>query len=149
MKSLFVVASLAVMLVALPASAQLGPAGVPGAPGLAETDPSVKPVQPVQPPPSVLEEQPLANGTAACSTAKNVEQCKARQSARKKTGRTCYGKTGKARRQCLNDKKVKLTDCSKSREPARCEQFRKTQTQCKNKLGSDEYRQCLRDNLAP
>ena len=42
MKALLFVVSLAAVLIALPASAQLGPAGVPGAPGLAETDPSVK-----------------------------------------------------------------------------------------------------------
>jgi len=149
MRSLFVVASLAVMLVALPASAQLGPAGVPGAPGLAETDPSVKPVPPVQPAPPFLEEPPRTTQATGCSKAKNVEQCKTRQSARKKAGEVCKGKTGKARRQCLNDRKVKNIDCGKSREPLRCEQFKKTRNLCKDKPNSAEYRQCLRDNLAP
>ena len=148
MRSLFFVASLAVMLIALPASAQLGPAGVPGAPGLAETDPSVKPTPPTQPTPPFLEETPRTTEATACNKVKNADKCKTHQPSKKKTRESCKGKTGKAHRQCLNDRKVKSSDCSKSREPARCEQFKKIQNLCKDKLGS-EHSQCLRDNLVP
>jgi hypothetical protein len=127
MKTLFFIASFATALIAFPASAQLGPAGVPGAPGLAETDPSVKsgPPAPVAPP--ATQTQPRNPVAADCSKAKNVKQCKARQEARKKA---------------LN------ADCAKSADPVRCEQHKKTRTLCKDKP-DQEYRQCLRDNLAP
>ena len=145
MRSLFFVASLAVALIALPASAQLGPAGVPGAPGLAETDPSVKPSAPIQPVPTFVEETPRIAQAGVCSKAKNVERCKTRLETRKKAQEACKGITGTAHKQCMNGK-IKNTDCSKSRKPARCEQFQKTRELCKDKLGN-EYRQCLRDNL--
>ena len=76
---LFFVLSLAVMLVALPANAQLGPAGVPGAPGLAETDPSVKPTPANQPAPSFLEEPQRTSQSNACSKSNTAEQCKTRK----------------------------------------------------------------------
>lgn len=148
MKSLLLAASLAFALTAWPAYAQLGPAGVPGAPGLAETDPSVKATPPVQPAAVVVEDAPRTSATS-CSKGKESGQCKTRQSARKKVQPACKGKTGKAYRQCVAERKAKSTkstDCANSREPARCELFQKTRTQCENKLGN-EYRQCLRDNL--
>ena len=145
MRLLLFVLSLAVALVALPANAQLGPAGVPGAPGLAETDPSVKPAPTNQPAPPFLEEPQQTSGTSACA----AEQCKTRKAktTRKKSLATCKGKVGEARKQCLTSK-IKNTDCSKSREPERCELFKKTREQCKNQIGR-EHRQCLRDNLSP
>ena len=147
MRLLFFITSLVVALIALPAGAQLGPAGVPGAPGLAETDPSVKPTTPTQSAPPFLEETPRVTKASVCSKAKNIARCKTRQATRKKARQACKGQTGTARRQCLNGN-IKSSDCSKSRESARCEQFQKTQELCKDKLGG-EYRQCLRDNLAP
>ena len=149
MKLLLVVASLAVVFFAVPANAQLGPAGVPGAPGLAETDPSVKPAPVTPPAPPVLKEPQRTLQSNACGKDKNSEQCKTRKAktTRKKPQDACKGKTGAARKQCLTGK-VASTDCSKSREPERCEQFQKTREQCKTKLGS-EHRQCLRDNLLP
>ena len=44
MKSMIFVASMTAALLALPVSAQQGPAGVPGAPGLAETAKAAPPV---------------------------------------------------------------------------------------------------------
>lgn len=125
MKTLFVVVSLAAALLAAPAVAQLGPAGVPGAPGLAETDPSVKPRVVVAPPAAPVQAPKAA--TTDCSKAKKLAQCKKRQEA---------------------IRKAQDAECSKSSDPARCEQYRKTRALCKDKPGPD-YRQCLRDNLAP
>jgi len=149
MRLLLFVLSLAVVLVALPANAQLGPAGVPGAPGLAETDPSVKPVPVNQPTPTFLEEPQPASQTKACGKGNNAEPCKTlkAKATGKKTLDTCKSKTGAARKQCLTSK-IKNTDCSKSREPERCELFKKTREQCKDQFGR-AHRQCLRDNLSP
>lgn len=127
MRTLLLIASLAATFLAAPAIAQLGPAGVPGAPGLAETDPSVKPAKPATVAPPVAQTQAQTPIGPDCSKAKNVTQCKKRQEARRKT---------------LSD------DCSKSADPARCEQHKKTRVLCKDKP-TQEYRQCLRDNLAP
>ncbi len=150
MKTLFVVASLAFALVATPAIAQLGPAGVPGAPGLAETDPSVKPAPPapaIVPP--AAKAQPRKRVAADCSEAKNVARCNALQDARKNALAACKGETGAERKQCLKEQKQgQKADCSKSPDPARCEQHKKTRELCKDKAGR-EHRQCLRDNLAP
>ena len=148
MRLLLFVLSLAVVLVALPANAQLGPAGVPGAPGLAETDPSVKPVPVNQPTPPFLEEPQPTSQTSACIKGSTAEQCKTRKAktARKKSPDSCKNKTGAARKQCLASK-IKSTDCSKSSEPERCELFQKAREQCKDRIGR-EHRQCLRDNLS-
>ena len=147
MRSLLLAATLAFALSAWPAYAQLGPAGVPGAPGLAETDPSVKAAPPVQPAVVVVENAPRKSATASCGKDKESGQCKTRKPAKKKVLPACKGKTGNAYRQCVTERKAK-TDCAKSGDPARCEQFQKTRAQCENKLGS-EHRQCLRDNLTP
>ena len=125
MKTLLFIASLAAALLAPPAVAQLGPAGVPGAPGLAETDPSVKPRAPTNPP--AAQVQPQKTVSTDCSKAKNVAQCKKRQETRRK---------------------ALETECSKSADSVRCEQYQKTRVLCKDKP-SQEYRQCLRDNLVP
>ena len=150
MRLLLFVLSLAVVLVALPANAQLGPAGVPGAPGLAETDPSVKAVSANQPAQPFLEEaQPKPQtSTGVCTKDNSSDQCKTRKAAvaRKKASDSCKGKTRAARKQCLKNK-FKATDCSKSREPERCELFKKTREQCKDRIGR-EHRQCLRDNMS-
>lgn len=148
MRSLLLAASLAFALTAWPAYAQLGPAGVPGAPGLAETDPSVKPAPPVQPAVVVVEEAPRKSATSSCGKGKESGQCKTRKPAKKKVQPACKGKTGKAYRQCVAERKAQSTDCAKSGDPARCEQFQKVRAQCENKLGK-EHRQCLRDNLTP
>ena len=123
MKTLLFIASLATALLAAPAVAQLGPAGVPGAPGLAETDPSVKQRAPINPPAALVQQKNTVS--TDCSKVKNVAQCKKRQETRRK---------------------ALETECSKSADPARCEQHHKTRALCKDKP-SQEYRQCLRDNL--
>ena len=147
MKTTFFVASLIAALMAMPASAQLGPAGVPGAPGLAETDPSVKQLPPA-PPPSTQPQAPARKPVPAeCSKAKNVEQCVARVDARKKAQEACKDRAGAERKQCVK-KKMQSYDCSKTADPARCEQHQKAREICKNTTGQD-HKQCLRDNLVP
>ena len=149
MKALFFVVSLAAALIALPASAQLGPAGVPGAPGLAETDPSVKsgssaPQNSPQPQQAQRSQQ-RKHAPAECNKAKNVEQCNARQAARNKAIEACKDKTGAERKQCRQEQ-IQNVNCSDSGDPARCERHKKARELCKDKLGPD-HRQCLRDNL--
>ena len=124
MKTLLIIASLAAALLAAPAVAQLGPAGVPGAPGLAETDPSVKQKAPISPPAAQVQQKKNTVSTD-CSKVKNVAQCKKRLEARRKALESA---------------------CNKSADPARCEQHQKTRALCKDKPSQD-YRQCLRDNL--
>ena len=76
-RPLFVLA-LIFALFAGPAAAQQGPAGVPGAPLIGAV---------IAPPPAPTKETPdtaqRKRGPADCSKAKQVEQCKARQEARK------------------------------------------------------------------
>ena len=117
MKILPFVVSLAAALIAIPATAQQGPAGVPGAPGLA-------------PPPAVV-------------AAPQPEPVKATPvAAPEKCGKT---KSGKPAKSC-KPKKASASTCSAAADPARCEQYRKTREACKN-LPERDYRQCLRDNL--
>ena len=141
MKTLLIAVSLAAALIALPVVAQQGPAGVPGAPGLAPMSPSA-PLPPAPPPapPKQVQRNP-----ADCGSAKNVEQCKARQEVQRKVREACQGKTGKARQQCVK-KETRVAECSVSADPARCERYRKARELCSEKLGS-EHQQCLRDNL--
>jgi hypothetical protein len=118
--------------------AQQGPAGVPGVFGLAESvtgNPSA-PARARQPAPQ-----------DECATSKQPEQCRARQEARKKALAACAGKTGAARKQCLSDYQQKQ-ECKKASEPTLCLRQQKARTQCAQKPEA-EYRQCLRDILAP
>ena len=138
MKRMFFAAALTVTLCSGPAIAQQGPAGVPGAFGLAE---SVT-VPLISPPPQARQPVPAAK---ECAKAQDVQRCKERQEARAKALEACKGKTGANRKQCLDEQK-QVIDCTKSSEPARCEQHKKAHALCKDKLGR-EHRQCLRDNL--
>ncbi len=137
MRALLFVVSLAAVLTALPASAQLGPAGVPGAPGLAETDPSTKP--------GASASQNVAQPWQA-QPADQKKPVKARK-AKQKANDACKGKTGEERQQCRQEQK-RRKDCSQSADPARCEQHKKAADLCKDKLGA-EHRQCLHENLLP
>lgn len=86
MRTLLFVVSLATALAAMPAFAQLGPAGVPGAPGLV-------------PPPPQKKTQPAPKVPSACAKAKNVERCTARhQEARA----ACKGRAGAEHKKCIN-----------------------------------------------
>jgi len=96
MKTLFFITSLVSTLIALPASAQQGPAGVPGAPGLA---PMVQ-TQPAQPAPQT---KPAKRAPKDCSKAKDIEQCKARQEARKMAREACKSQKGAEHKQCVRD----------------------------------------------
>ncbi len=96
MKTLFFAISLAATFLAMPASAQQGPAGVPGAPGLT----SLVPAQSLQTiPQSKLAKRPPKD----CSKAKNVESCKAHQQARKVAHASCKGTKGAEHKQCVRD----------------------------------------------
>lgn len=144
MKRLFLLATLAAAILgATPAIAQQGPAGVPGVFGLAESVTAPPPAPP--PARAVQTQQPEAQFD--CATSKQPEQCQARQEARKKALAACQGKTGAQHKQCLNGQ-AQSVDCKKAADPARCLQHQKTRKLCSQKLGP-EYRQCLRDNLAP
>ena len=83
---------------ALPAHAQLGPAGVPGAPGLAPA-PAPAPAPARQDGKSAA----AAKIPAVCAKAKNVEQCVARQELRRKARTACKDKAGDEFTQCVND----------------------------------------------
>ncbi len=147
MKALLFVVSLAAVLIALPASAQLGPAGVPGAPGLAETDPSVKSgpsASTSTPAKPQMQQAQQKNMAAKCRKNPDPAQCQARK-AHKKAKYACQGKTGNERQQCRQEQK-RRKDCSKSADPGLCEQHKKAADLCKDKLGA-EHRQCLHDNL--
>ena len=98
MKSLLFVLALISGLSALPAAAQQGPAGVPGAPWIGAT------IAPPPPPPAeAAKTQARKRQPVDCSKAKNVEQCKARQAARKQAREACKGKKGEEYRQCLRE----------------------------------------------
>ena len=147
MKALLFVVSLAAVLTALPASAQLGPAGVPGAPGLAETDPSVKSSASASPStPQAQHTQQKKHASAKCSQNKEAAQCKGRKIP-KKANDACKGKTGEERKQCRQEQAWRK-ECNKSADPARCEQHKKAAQLCQEKLGA-EHRQCLHENLLP
>ena len=102
MKILPFVVSLAAALIAIPATAQQGPAGVPGAPGLA-------------PPPVVVAAPPEPVKAAPVAA---PEKC-------------AKTKSGKPAKSC-KPKKASAPSCSAAADPARCEQYRKTRETCKN-----------------
>ena len=102
MKILPFVVSLAAALIAIPATAQQGPAGVPGAPGLA-------------PPPVVVAAPPEPVKAAPVAA---PEKC-------------AKTKSGKMAKSC-KPKKAAAQSCSATADPARCEQYRKTREACKN-----------------
>ena len=102
MKILPFVVSLAAALIAIPATAQQGPAGVPGAPGLA-------------PPPVVVAAPPEPVKAAPVAA---PEKC-------------AKTKSGKPAKSC-KPKKTSASTCSATADPARCEQYRKTREACKN-----------------
>jgi outer membrane biosynthesis protein TonB len=124
--ALFLVPYLVSLSLALPAFAQLGPAGVPGAPGLAPPEPEPEqtqpqpapPPEPIQPPPappppepvapevsrpSVKKPRPAPKLPAACAKAKNVERCIARQERKRQANAACKGKKGKSFDQCVSN----------------------------------------------
>jgi outer membrane biosynthesis protein TonB len=124
MRAALLLASYLVSLsIALPALAQLGPAGVPGAPGLApESEPEPEQVHPVpepaQPPPasSTIPIPPEVPRTAekprsvpspkvpaACAKAKNVERCIARQERKRQAKAACKGKKDQNFDQCVSN----------------------------------------------
>ena len=135
MKVPFYAASLISVLIAMPAIAQLGPAGVPGVPELFA-------------PSTPTKAQPTGRVAAHCAKAKDVEQCNARWETRQNALAACKDRRGAERRLCLQNQSHPL-DCSKVREPARCEQHEKARALCKDTLNKEQHRQCLRDNLGP
>lgn len=102
MKSVVLLLSL-LAATALPAYAQLGPAGVPGAPGLVP-DPAPTPAPAITPPASAESKKDAPPPIPPeCVKAKNIERCVARVEARKKANAACKG-TPKAKfNQCVRD----------------------------------------------
>ena len=98
MKIPFIALAMISALLALPASAQQGPAGVPGAPLIGAT------IAPPPPAPEPPKAQPRKRAPVDCAKAKNVEQCKARPEARKQAREACKGKKGAEHQQCMRDK---------------------------------------------
>ena len=97
MKSVVLLLSLLAAM-ALPAYAQLGPAGVPGAPGLVpDPAPASVPTPPEHkkdiPPPVPRE----------CAKSKNVDRCVVRVEARKKAEAACKGTPKAKYKQCVSD----------------------------------------------
>ena len=138
MKSPLLVAALSVWFIALPALAQLGPAGVPGAPGLAETDPSVKAAQPT-PTPTTTTPSPAV----AASKSAPPKQKKTTRKAKSKA--SCQAQSAKNTLRCA-PKPAPKAQCGNSSDPARCELHAKARETCKDKQG-DAHRQCLRNAL--
>lgn len=83
---------------ALPAYAQLGPAGVPGAPGLVP-DPAPASA-PAAPAPKKDIPAPVPR---ECVKSKNVDRCVARVEARKKAEAACKGTPKAKYKQCVRD----------------------------------------------
>ena len=127
---------MAIAMISLPAAAQQGPAGIPGVFSLVES---------VLPAPEPAQNLKKKSSDGDCSKAKNVEQCKEQQDARKNILAACKGKTGTARTQCLKQQ-TRYENCKKSADPAGCLRFEKTYDLCQKKLGQ-AHRQCLFDNL--
>ena len=94
MKNSMQVLAMIFALVAVPAAAQQGPAGVPGAPLIGA---SIAPTPP--PVPAAQKAPPRKPAPVNCNKAKDVEQCKARQEARK----ACKNKKSAERQQCIQD----------------------------------------------
>jgi len=103
MKSVVLLLSL-LAATALPAYAQLGPAGVPGAPGLVpDPEPVSAPALPPSAPPEPMKSA-LPPTPRECAKSKNVSRCVARVEARKKAEAACKG-TPKAKfKQCVRNK---------------------------------------------
>lgn len=97
MRTLLFVFSLAACA-AFPAFAQLGPAGVPGAPGLAPA-----PAAPAATNQPASKAEAPTKVQAACAKSKNVDQCMARQEARRKAKAACKGKVNDEYKQCVSD----------------------------------------------
>ncbi|WP_319239740.1 hypothetical protein [uncultured Propionivibrio sp.] len=99
MKNALPVLATIAALFAVPAMAQQGPAGVPGAPLIgASIAPPPVPTKDSKPP------QPRKRAAADCTKARDVEQCKARQEARRQAREACKPLKGAERRQCLDEK---------------------------------------------
>ncbi|MFT3849652.1 MAG: hypothetical protein QM739_13575 [Propionivibrio sp.] len=138
MKSPLLVAALSAWFFALPALAQLGPAGVPGAPGLAETDPSVKAAKP-EPEPPAATRSPIA------AEPKSPSPKRAKTARKPKPQASCQVQTGKSAQRCA-PKPSTPAQCGAAADPARCELHARAHETCKDKQG-DAHRQCLRDVL--
>ena len=140
MKSPLLVAALSAWCFALPAFAQLGPAGVPGAPGLAETDPSVKAAKP-EPAPAI------APPASAVAEPKSPPPKRAKVARKPRSQTTCAAPNGKGTARCAPKSSAKA-QCGAATDPARCELHAKARETCKDKQG-EAHRQCLRDMLVP
>lgn len=138
MNNMIFFASLCAALIAWPAIAQQGPAGVPGAYGLAES---------VAPTPPSAQGQGAKRGPADCVNAGDVEQCKARQAARKKMLDACKDRFGAQRKQCLHEQ-AQAIDCTRARNPQQCESRKQASAACQNRKGA-QFKQCVLQKMPP
>jgi len=122
MKSVVLLLSLLTAM-AMPAYAQLGPAGVPGAPGLVpDPEPVSVPAPPPPAPPELKKDAPPPV-PRACAKSKNVERCVTRLEARKKAEAACKGTPKKQFKQCVSNK---LKAKPKKKSPAKKSPARKS-----------------------
>lgn len=138
MKYPLLVAALSAWFVALPAFAQLGPAGVPGAPGLAETDPSVKAAQPAPAPTAATPSKTIVEP-------KSPPPKQAKTTKKPKSKVACQAQSAKNTQRCA-PKPAPKAECGDSSDSACNELHVKARETCKSKQG-DAHRQCLRDVL--
>jgi hypothetical protein len=133
-----------VMLLAIPAAAQQGPAGVPGLFDLVEsvTSPSAAP----PPAPQAKREKQAA---ADCDKMKGKNGCKPVRKTRSKTLGDCTGLSGQKLAKCKRQEPAAPdSDCSSSADPVRCLRYQKARSVCKDEIGA-KHRQCLHDILVP
>ena len=140
MKSILIVAALSAALFTLPVGAQQGPAGVPGVTDLVSAATAV-----VSPPPAPARQNQRASDD--CSEARDTAQCKAREDARKKAQEACRNTRGEARKACVREQ-AQSYDCSKSRNPQRCENRKLAAVACKD-VGGAQYKQCVQQKMPP
>ena len=87
-------------------------------------------------------------GNRDCSKAADPEMCQQRQTLRAQAQAACKDKAASERQQCMRQEMISKTDCSKSRDAARCEAHKKAVTECQGKTGPD-FRQCVKEKSPP
>ncbi len=135
MKSLLSVISLAFILTAVPAGAQQGPAGVPGALGLF----------PLESPKTRPQAKPAKRPVPDCRTAKDRQQCLARQNEGSQAQLACGDKKGTARSQCVRELAATY-NCARSALPQQCEARHRAVAACRDKNGTP-FAQCVRQQM--
>ncbi len=137
MKAIFLAVALASL--ALPATAQQGPAGVPGAHEIAAT---IAQELPPAPPPPAVQSQWRKRAESECADAKDVDKCVRRKMA----ASLCQSQPEAQRSACIEAERQK-TECSKTSDPQRCAARKQAYRQCKGETG--KALQLCMQNKAP